>query len=186
MQRPQRAAVALVALGMLVSGCYGPFHLTRRVWKFNGEVSDNKWVVEVVHLVCIALPVYGIATLADGLIFNSIEFWTGENPLTEDAKADGSTTRRIVRGDSEAILTRVASSSGDALVIEQFRHGQPVSTLRFQRDGEGTVALNGDGAALFRAKMLADGRLVITDAAGTQVASYSEREAKDILASLPQ
>ncbi len=97
MHRPHRMAVGLVALGMLVSGCYGPFHLTRRVWKFNGEVSDNKWVVELVYLVCTAIPVYGIATLADAVIFNSVEFWTGENPLAEGADAGPSGFRAATR-----------------------------------------------------------------------------------------
>jgi hypothetical protein len=83
MRRPHAMAVGLVALGMMVSGCYGPFYLTRKVWRFNGEVSDNKWVVELAYLVMTWLPVYGIAGLADAVIFNSIEFWTGNNPLSE-------------------------------------------------------------------------------------------------------
>ena len=82
MRRPHRLAVALVAAAFLASGCYGPFTLTRKVYTWNGQVSDNKWVVETVFLVtAVLLPVYGIASLADGVIFNSVEFWTGKNPL---------------------------------------------------------------------------------------------------------
>ena len=81
MRRPHRLAVALVAAAFLASGCYGPFTLTRKVYTWNGQVSDNKWVVETVFLVCSVLPIYHIAGLADALIFNSVEFWTGKNPL---------------------------------------------------------------------------------------------------------
>ena len=181
MRRPHRMAVGLVALGMCVSGCYGPFYLTRKVWKFNGEVSDNKWVVEVVHLICLALPVYSIAGAADGLIFNSIEFWTGSNPLAESSAKGAAATRRIVRGDTEYLLKRVAGPAGDELVIEQYRHGQPGESLRFQRQGDHTVALNGDGTVLFSSNTEADGRIVITDGAGQQVASYTGDEAHRLL-----
>ena len=181
MRRPHWMAVSLVALACGISGCYGPFYLTRKVWKFNGEVSDNKWVVEVVHLICLALPVYSIAGAADGLIFNSIEFWTGNNPLAQ-ASADGvKATRRIVHGDTEYLLKRVAGSTGDALVIEQSRHGQPGEVLRFQRQGDHMVALNGEGAMLFSSRTEADGRVVITDAAGAQVASYTGDDAQRLL-----
>ena len=40
---------------------------------------------EIAFLGCIILPAYTIATLGDALIFNSIEFWGGENPIKETA-----------------------------------------------------------------------------------------------------
>ena len=186
MHRPHRMAVVLLAAGMFMSGCYGPFLLTRKVWKFNGEVSDNKWVVELVHLVCLALPVYSIATAADGLIFNSIQFWTGSNPM-EKADAQGvRATKRIVRKDSETVLKRVASADGDQLVIEQVAAGRPTITLRFQRQGDGMVAVNGDGAVLYSARTRPDGTVVVADARGQQVASYSGDQTQRLLESVPQ
>ena len=180
MRRPHRFAVALLALGMLTSGCYGPFYLTRKVWKWNGEVSDNKWVVELVYLLTAHLiPVYGIAGLADAVIFNSIEFWTGNNPMADSADAG---TRRIVRGDSEVVLKRI----GSELSVEQFRKGEPAGTMRLRRQGNGTVALNGDGAVLFKAETMADGSVTVTDGSGQQLASYSGSEARKLIASVPQ
>ncbi len=182
MQRPHRMAVGLVALGLFASGCYGPFYLTRKVWKFNGEVSDNKWVVEVAYLVMAGLlPIYGIAGAADAIIFNSIEFWTGNNPLAEASAEGVGATRRIVRGDMEYLLKRVAGPAGNELVIEQSRGGQPGESLRIQRQGDHMVALNGEGAMLFSSRTEADGHVVITDAAGQQVASYTDDEAQRFL-----
>ena len=187
MRKTHRMGIGLLALTLFVSGCYGPFYLTRKVWKFNGEVSDNKWVVELVYLLCTWLPVYAIAGAADAIIFNSVEFWTGENPLAEGASAQGtSATRRIVRGDMEAILKRVNGPAGEELLIEQFRHGQPTASLRVQRQGDGLAAFSGDGALLFRAQTLADGRVVVTDNKGHQIASYTNRQARQLLASIPQ
>ena len=112
-------AIALAGL-LFVNGCYGPFLLTKKVHAWNGQVSDNKWVVEGVFLVCAWLPVYGIATLADALLFNSLEFWTGNNPMQKTDAVDVP-TRRIVRGDTEMVLSR----AGDEMVVQQFRHGEP-------------------------------------------------------------
>jgi hypothetical protein len=166
---------------MGISGCYGPFYLVRKVHKFNGEVSDNKWIVEVVYLLTAHLiPVYGIAGLADAIIFNSIEFWTGENPLAETASEGAPASRRIVRGDSEYRLT-LAGQNGEELVIEQFVKGEPGPTLRLQRRGDGVVALDGEGATLFSSRTEADGRVVVSDAAGKQVASYSGEDAEKFL-----
>jgi hypothetical protein len=184
MRAPHALATGAVALALVTSGCYGPFYLTRKVHQWNGEVSENKWVVEAVFLVCYVIPVYGIASLADGVIFNSIEFWTGENPMAPSASApstDG-TVRRIVRGDDEAVLRRV----GGELVIEQTQHGVAGPTLRVRRDAQGMVALGEDGAVLFSAQTLADGSVLIRDASGQPMATHSSAQVGELLASLPQ
>lgn len=173
-------AIALAGL-LFVNGCYGPFLLTKKVHAWNGQVSDNKWIVEVVFLVCAWLPVYGIATLADAVILNSVEFWTGNNPLTSASK-DTPTTRRIARGDTEVVLSR----SGDEMVMQQFQAGAPGPTLRLQRTADGTIAMNQDGAVLFSAETLADGHVVVHDAQGRQIAKYSPDQAQQFLSSLPQ
>ena len=182
MGRPHKFAAVALAAALFSSGCYGPFYTVRKVWEFNGQVSDNKWIVEVVYLVCTWLPVYGIAGIADALIFNSIEFWGGKNPMA-DANAGGiSPTKRIVRGDTEFLVKQ----DGDELVIEQSRGGQPGPTLRLARQGQGTVALGGDGAMLLSAYTLPDGSVMIQDAAGAQVASYTGDQAEQLLKSVRQ
>ena len=176
-QGQKLTAIALAGL-LFVNGCYGPFLLTKKVHQWNGAVSDNKWIVEAVFLVCAWLPVYGIATLADAVIFNSVEFWTGNNPMsTADAG-----TRRIVRGDTEMILSR----AGDEMVVQQFQHGAPGPTLRLQRTAAGTIAKNQDGAVLFSAQTLADGSVIVQDGAGQRIAKYSGDEADRFLTSVPQ
>ncbi|MHC5211377.1 MAG: DUF3332 family protein [Planctomycetota bacterium] len=74
------ALVVVLCLGVLMSGCYGPFNLTKRVHAWNGDF-DGDWAQEGMFLVCSILPIYGFAMLGDALIFNSIEFWGGDNPI---------------------------------------------------------------------------------------------------------
>ncbi|MGE4488563.1 MAG: DUF3332 family protein [Kiritimatiellales bacterium] len=79
---------ALLIASILLTGCTGPFALTKKLHAWQTSFED-KWVDEVAFLGCIILPVYGLATLADGLIFNSVEFWTGENPMDSAAAPQG-------------------------------------------------------------------------------------------------
>ena len=74
----------LLILGSMTSACYGPFNLTRNIWHWNGSI-ENKWGREGVFLVLAIIPVYGICMLGDAIIFNSIEFWGGENPIKPSA-----------------------------------------------------------------------------------------------------
>ena len=85
MRMPQlRRAVTLTLTAVAIatpSACFGSFHASRNLWKFNKDVSKNKWAQEAMFLGMSILPVYEIGSVLDVLIFNSVEFWTGENPL---------------------------------------------------------------------------------------------------------
>jgi hypothetical protein len=73
-------AGTLAALGA-ASGCFGSFGATTSLWKFNKGVSDNKWLQWLVFLGLVILPVYELFTLGDVLVFNTVEFFTGKNPI---------------------------------------------------------------------------------------------------------
>ena len=53
----------------------------RRLHHWNGTV-DGEWGNEGIFLLCAIIPVYGVCMLGDALIFNSIQFWGGENPIS--------------------------------------------------------------------------------------------------------
>jgi hypothetical protein len=75
-------ALALAAtLG--TTSCVGPDNAYNSVLSWNSRVSESKFVNELVFLGCWIVPVYQIAMFGDHLIFNSIEFWGGENPISK-------------------------------------------------------------------------------------------------------
>lgn len=74
------AAIAAISGSFMFSSCIGPFNLTHKVLSWNQTV-DNKFVNEVIFLALHIVPVYPLAIAADALVLNSIEFWTGENPV---------------------------------------------------------------------------------------------------------
>ena len=176
MSRVQRMGAGLLILALALGGCYGPFRLTRKLHTWNGQVGD-KWANEVVFIVLVWVPVYGLATLGDGLIFNSIEFWTGNNPINSaESDRSGIRTKRIVKKDAEARLTRVVKADRNEFVIEQFNAGKPAESLHIQnRDGI-MVASNARGKTLYTARTLADGSVVVSDAEGKPVVTHSAEE----------
>jgi len=72
--------VLISFLTILVSGCFGSFTLTRKVYDFNRSL-DEKFLQSLVMWAMYIVPVYPFATTIDVVILNLIEFWSGANPL---------------------------------------------------------------------------------------------------------
>ena len=75
-------ATALLAVMLFSSACIGTMNATSRLKTWNREI-ENRWAGEAVY-VLLRIPyggVYGLVFLSDVLLFNSVEFWGGENPV---------------------------------------------------------------------------------------------------------
>ncbi len=93
-------AVAALLCSSL-SSCMGKFALTRNLYAWNDQIS-NKFVNELVFFAFWVLPVYEVCGLADLLILNSIEFWSGDNPMTASTKTiDTDHGRYLVKCDGK-------------------------------------------------------------------------------------
>ena len=117
----RRAVFAVVAAGLLTStGCIGSFSLSRKVYNWNKGVSPDKFVQEIVFLGMLVVPVYEIALLADGIFANTVEFWTGSNPVAN---------ARTVRPDGTTLIQHgETTAEGKTLTIEEVKAGETVST----------------------------------------------------------
>ena len=146
-------SVLLVGCILLSVSCTGPFKLTKRVhaWQTSFE---NKWVDEVAFLGCVILPVYSLSTLGDAIIFNSIEFWTGDNPMDDDAvklEEDGKTVEMALQEDGSIRIS----------------DGQRILSL--ERTSNGVTATDADGDVMYRAVKDEDNRVSVYDASGQLV-----------------
>ncbi|MEL4425785.1 DUF3332 domain-containing protein [Shewanella indica] len=80
-----------VGLGVTVlicsqlAGCMGQMGLSGMLTKGNLSAVDNRYGRAGLYV--LLAPVYGITAAADLFIFNSIEFWTGKNPITGKSPA---------------------------------------------------------------------------------------------------
>lgn len=90
-------ALLLAGASLSFQSCIGSFSLTNKVLKWNKQVS-SKFVNEVVFFAFWVLPVYEVTAVADLLVINSIEFWSGNKPL-------------------EANNQRITTEHGDYLIL---------------------------------------------------------------------
>jgi len=76
-----RKAIAALLLASSLTGCMGHNALTAKALKFNLSTAEGRWGREGLFVGMFIIPVYPIFKLLDLLLFNSIEFWSGTNPL---------------------------------------------------------------------------------------------------------
>lgn len=165
------ATLCLVALSLQMTGCFGKFSLTRAMWDFNKNVSGNKFVQWAVFLVMVIVPVYGVGTLVDALVINSIEFWTGSNPVASADSPDANT--RVVRLGPDETLRLTRDEAAGVMKVEVERAGQAPVVRYFELLDEGMAVRDEGGALLIQAHGQLDGSVSVTDAAGTTVALHS-------------
>lgn len=79
------AIVLIASTSLLMTGCFGSFSLATKLHNWNGNISNKKFVNELVFFGLCIIPAYELACLGDILIFNSIEFWGGKNPIAMNA-----------------------------------------------------------------------------------------------------
>jgi len=157
----RRAVVLTMAATAVLgtSGCFGSFNLTRKLYGFNKDVSKDKFVRELVFLGLNIVPIYGVAGLIDAVVANTVEFWTGENPIsmTGSIKVDSNTVVKrvgIVKKDGERIMT-ISTFKSDTLVATTTMSLKPGATsMAFEtefangRTASYVVALNQHGNAV--------------------------------------
>jgi hypothetical protein len=143
-------AIALLAgFVPLTSACFGSFNLTRKLIGFNRSVSANKWVQWFVFLGLTIIPVYSFASLADMFFANSIEFWTGKNPITAKLEPksvvaeDGSLVRLVPVDDGARIEVVETSGVMHSMTLLRFAPG---IVAAYDRDGRLVRMLIGLGS----------------------------------------
>jgi hypothetical protein len=126
------ALVLVAAMGALSAGCFGKFQLTRKLYDINQSI-DEKYVRSAATWLFV-IP-YAVTGLLDFVVFNVIEFWTGENPV-----ASAPVTKVYAQGNGKTVLTLSRDGSETVAVIERYEGERLVSTLRVRDDGRGKIA----------------------------------------------
>lgn len=95
------SALLIAGSSLVFTSCIGSFALTNKVMKWNRNIGP-KFVNELVFFAFWILPVYEVTALADVLVINSIEFWSGDNPLTASVKVvDTESGRYLIACDGK-------------------------------------------------------------------------------------
>ena len=169
---------AMLSGSVLFSSCIGSFGLWNSLKDWNQGVS-NKFVNELIFLAFHIVPVYEIAYLADALVLNSIEFWSGRNPVSSigDQKEikgeDGANYTVTTTADGYRIAKEGENVSLDLVYDKKDRTWNAVSgNERYelvQMNEDGTATLNlPDGRSMTvtpDAQGIATARVAVTSAA---------------------
>ena len=106
------ALIMALAGSMMLSSCIGNFSLTKKVFEWNQNVGD-KFVNELVFIAFCIVPVYEIAAFIDAVVINSIEFWSGTNPVVQSTKViDGENGRYLVECDGKGYTIKSETDGG--------------------------------------------------------------------------
>ena len=141
------AATVMVCGAFLFSSCIGSFGLHSKLLSWN-EGIGNKFVNELVYLAFNIIPVYGICYLADALVINSIEFWSGSNPMASIGEV------KKVKGENGNYLVETLENGysitkeGEKTAMELI-YNKEANTWNVVANGESTelLKMNNDGTA---------------------------------------
>lgn len=142
-----KIAAILLSGSLLFSSCVGSFGLFNRLSSWNQSVG-NKFVNELVFLAFNIIPVYGVAYIADALVINSIEFWSGSNPMANVGDV------KKVKGENGDYLVKTLENGysitkeGETTSMD-LTYNKEKSTWNVEANGESAelIKINNDGTA---------------------------------------
>jgi hypothetical protein len=156
------AGTVLAGFMTLNTACYGPFNLTKNVYHWNsgikgsGEVND-KWMKEFVFFGMIVVPVYMFSALLDAFIFNSIQFWSGDNPVKATDAGGAGSIQVVHLGD--LTVTMDEGKTGTTVTYE--RNGIIERRATIVSSAAGYRLVDEGGATLAEAEYTADGTVTL-------------------------
>lgn len=122
---------AALACCLMFNSCIGSFALTNKVLDWNKQVG-SKFVNELVFFAFWILPVYEVTALSDVLVINSIEFWSGSNPVSASTKViDTYHGRYLVKCDGKGYDV-IDETTGQTVRLD---FDQPTQTWSVDVDG---------------------------------------------------
>ncbi|MFI5315250.1 MAG: DUF3332 family protein [Myxococcota bacterium] len=76
------AVTLLCSTSFLTTGCFGSFATLHKVYTWNRTVHSEKWAQFGIFVATNIVPVYLSAMIFDVMFANSVEFWSGSNPMS--------------------------------------------------------------------------------------------------------
>ncbi len=115
-----------MASTLLFSSCLGSFSAFNNLKDWNQEVSDSRFVNNLVFWGLNIIPVYGLFFLGDTIIFNVIEFWSGSNPI---AMEEGDEELQMVERDGNTFEMIATKNRIQVTVVEGPKKGKKVDLV---------------------------------------------------------
>ena len=138
-----KSFLLIMIASVVMSSCIGSFGLFNKVLDWNKDATGNKFLNELIFIVI--SPAYVLCGTADLLVLNTIEFWSGSNPLAENVGK----TESIMGSDGKlyAVTTlkdgyEIKDADGNVM---NFTYNEKDNTWAVEKDGTTTVLLKMKG-----------------------------------------
>lgn len=148
-----KVAALMMAGALFMGSCVGSFGLFNRLASWNKKATNSKFLNELIFI--LISPAYVVCGTVDVLVLNTIEFWSGSNPMAQNIGK----TKQVLGQDGKyyAVTTLkdgylIKSPDGEEFKFvydekndswSQIRDGKTTEILRFNSDGTVKASLPG-------------------------------------------
>ena len=136
-----KTVICLLAGSMMFSSCIGSFSLFNQYVAWQKDMTSNKFINAIVGFVLMPI-VGGVALTVDAVVLNTIEFWTGENPVAQNV---GKT--QMIKGDDGLLYAVKTLRKGYEIKAP---NGQVTLLTYNKRDDSWSISQNGVTKEIFR------------------------------------
>lgn len=138
-----KSLTALMIGACLMSSCIGSFGLFNKVLDWNKQATGNKFLNWLIFI--LISPAYVLCGVADILVINSIEFWSGDNPLAENVGK----TENVMGSDGKLYAVTTLENGYEVKApdgkIVNFVYDKTEDTWSMVQDGKKTKLLKMKG-----------------------------------------
>ena len=188
------AICALLCGSLMLSSCIGSFGLFGTVREWTEGVTDSKFVNEqfngifgienqLLYLAMWIVPVYELSMLADGIVFITLEFWTGNNPVANagDVKEiQGENSKYLVKTNVDGYT--ITNEAGQELNLKFDEEAQSWNVMNGEEaielitiNADGTVNMNMQNGTYMQVTLDAAGMMAARQATAAHTCGFAQR-----------
>lgn len=130
-----------LSASILFSSCLGEFALFNSLKDWNQQATENRFVNNLLFWGLNIVPVYPIAFLADSVVFNLIEFWSGENPV---AMKEGDIDEQLVNKNGKTYKITATKNNFEILVVKGENEGEKLQLTFLEEDNSWNAVKDGE------------------------------------------
>lgn len=131
----------ILSASLLFTSCLGSFSAWNGLRDWNEGVSDNKFVNNAIFWGLNIIPVYGLFYAGDVIIFNLVEFWSGDNPI---AMEEGETDTQTIEKDGVKYEMIASKNQMDIRVLSGERAGDQLTLVYEPEDKSWNAVKDGE------------------------------------------
>lgn len=152
-----KVMACLMAGCLVMNSCIGSFSLFNKYAEWVRTATNSKFLNAILGFVL--SPVYGICLVVDSLVLNTIEFWSGENPLASNVGK----TQQVMGSDGRYYAVKTLIDGYEITLPD----GQMLKFIHDKQNDAWMQVQNGETKELFRFN--ADGTIKVTTPQGEQL-----------------